>query len=88
MDSEDFCFDGFQNKVWRSGGLLHRTNGPAIEYSNGDLEWFVNGRRHREDGPSFIKHSYEYKEWWINGHRIKCNTQEEFEKLLRLKAFW
>jgi hypothetical protein len=24
-------------------GLKHRTNGPAVEWANGDKEWWVNG---------------------------------------------
>ena len=42
----------------------HREDGPALEYSNGD------------------------KEWWLNGQQIPCTTQLQFERLMRLKAFW
>ena len=28
------------------------------------------------------------KGWWINGKEVKCKSQEEFEKFLKLKAFW
>lgn len=27
-------------------------------------------------------------EWWINGTQIECSSQEEFEQLLKMKAFW
>lgn len=34
-------------------GKLHRGNDlPAIEYSNGEKEWYFNGLRHRENGPA------------------------------------
>jgi hypothetical protein len=27
-------------------------------------------------------------EWWLYGDRICCSSQEEFEQLMKLKAFW
>jgi len=45
-------------------GFLHRLDGAAIEYKNGNKEWYYQGRQ------------------------VYCNTQEEYEKLLKLKAFW
>ncbi len=30
-------------KVWTKNGQMHRENGPAVEYNNGDCEWFING---------------------------------------------
>lgn len=55
--------------------ILHREDGPAIEYICGNKEWFKNGEFHREDGPA-IDHT-NYKEWWIEGKRY---TEEEFNK--------
>jgi len=46
--------------------IYHREDGPAIEYSNGDKYWFINGKLHREDGPA-IEYSSGDKEWYING---------------------
>ena len=38
---------------------------------NGDKEWYLNGLRHREDGPAHeCANSYYkgwYKSWWMNG---------------------
>ena len=31
---------------------LHRIDGPAAEYFNGDKEWYQNGLLHRIDGPA------------------------------------
>jgi hypothetical protein len=52
-------------------GKLHCLDGPAIEYSNGDKEWYQNGKKHRVDGPA-IECVNGNKEWWQNGklHRI------------------
>jgi len=52
-------------------GKLHREDGPAIEYADGDKEWYLYGLLHREDGPS-----QEYfggtKLWYFKGklHRV------------------
>jgi hypothetical protein len=35
-------------------------------YVNGDHEWRLNGKRHREDGPAYVQ-SDGYKAWFLNG---------------------
>lgn len=47
---------------------FHRTNGPAILWTDGDYLWCINGRRHRYYGPA-LKWASSY--WYINGARIK-----------------
>ena len=42
-----------------------------IEYTvrvcdNGDKDWYLKGKRHREDGPAFEGAS-DNKAWWLNG---------------------
>ena len=39
-------------KRWYKNGKLHREDGPAGEYANGDKYWYKNGKQHREDGPA------------------------------------
>tara|TARA_R110000772_G_scaffold64176_6_gene143513 strand:- start:3100 stop:3348 length:249 start_codon:yes stop_codon:yes gene_type:complete len=46
--------------------VLHREDGPAVEYANGDNAWYLNGNRHREGGPA-IEDVDGHKEWWIDG---------------------
>lgn len=62
-------------------GVLHRVDGPAIEWNNGAIEWWLNGNRHREDGPALV---YSYiendqlvtiREWWTFGV-LSCKTRE------------
>ena len=43
---------------------------PAVEYSNGDKEWWVDGKRHRENGPAVIIGNKQY--WFENGEFQKC----------------
>ena len=46
--------------------VLHRKDGPAIEYANGTKEWWKEGVRHREDGPA-IEYADGIKEWYKEG---------------------
>jgi hypothetical protein len=84
MDYKYYYLDGsiLYNLDYKK--VLHRIDGPAIEWYDGTKEWFINGIRHREDGPAF-EWANGIREWWLNGNR---HSQQEFEKLIRLKAFW
>jgi hypothetical protein len=35
--------DHFGTNYWIINGHFHREDGPAIEYANGNKEWFLNG---------------------------------------------
>ena len=54
-------------KRWYVNGLLHRTDGPATIYPNGDEEWWINGKLHRTDGPAIIWPDGR-QEWYLNGY--------------------
>jgi len=43
----------------------HREDGPAVEYADGDKEYYINGKLHREDGPA-VECANGYKEYYIN----------------------
>ena len=54
------------------GGRLNRHKDlPAIEYPNGDKEWWKKGKRHRKDGPAIIYGEKQF--WFVNGEFIKCS---------------
>jgi len=78
---------GTKRYLFPDAKTLHREDGPAVEYSNGHKEWHLNGNLHREDGPA-IEYSYGAKEWFYYGKQIHCSSQEEFEKMLKLRALW
>ena len=59
--------------------LFHRDGAPAIEYFNGDKEWWVNGNCHREDGPA-VERVDGRKEWWLNNEELK--NKEEHQRAL------
>src|ERR1039458_9170396 len=60
---------GPERKEWHTDGkpwgLLHREDGPAVEYEDGGKEWWQYGKLHREDGPA-KDHANGMKVWCIN----------------------
>ena len=68
-----------RGKYNRLKGIFHRTDGPAILYSNGSYEWRRNGIRHRVDGPAcMFGGALEFKEWWLNGKYISDYDVEKW----------
>lgn len=57
---------------YNSAGQLHRTDGPAIEWGNGNKSWYQYGIRHRTDGAA-IECTTGYKEWYQNGLRHRTD---------------
>lgn len=41
-------------KEWYQDDILHRDDGPAVEFASGRREWYQYGELHREDGPAVI----------------------------------
>jgi len=62
-------------KIWKNKeDELHRLNDkPAVEYPDGEKEWYKNGLRHRENDKPAVERPNGKKEWYINGKFIKCN---------------
>lgn len=78
----------FLYEAWYKHGVLHREAGPAyIDYRYKYEVWQINGQRHREDGPAVL-FANNKNEWWLNGKKLSCQSQEEFEQLMRFKAYW
>jgi hypothetical protein len=46
--------------------VLHREDGPAVIYENGDMYWYRYGKQHRVGGPAEIYSDGE-KTWFKNG---------------------
>jgi hypothetical protein len=53
---------------------LHREDGPAIEWADGDKWWWADGKRHRLDGPA-IEYGNNNKSWWVDDKHL---TEEQF----------
>jgi hypothetical protein len=62
-------------------------------YNDGLTNYYdKNGHLHRQDGPARrvlgLHGIVLIEEYWYHGKLIKCETRREFERLIRLKAFW
>lgn len=58
----------YGTKSWMLHGKLHRINGPAVEYPDGDKVWYLHDKRHRDGGPA-VEYADGGKEWWRHGKR-------------------
>ena len=79
MEAQYIEIDEYGNKFYhkdRAMKILHRSDGPAVEWSNGSKEWWIDNKRHREDGPA-IESAGGSKSWYINGEYL---SEEEFLK--------
>lgn len=52
--------------------LLHREDGPAVEYLTGVTEWWLNGSLHRLDGPAIVDNRGNPVCWAILG-KVYCD---------------
>ena len=58
--------DKYGVKRYYVNNVLHREDGPAVEYPNSSKYWYKNGKRHREIGPA-VETFYGDKQWYKNG---------------------
>ena len=70
----------YLNSWW--GKKLHREDGPACEFANGDKWWYLNDELHREDGPA-IEWADGGSWWFLEGKRVT----EELHKKLTSKPY-
>ena len=59
---------------------LHRLDGPAVEFTNGDKVWYQKGKLHRENGPSIEYHNGN-NFWYIHGSEY--HTEHNYWKALK-----
>jgi hypothetical protein len=55
--------------------------------------YYKKGEYHRLDGPAKIYHDDApfmpgLKFWYIDGERVPVDSQKQFERYLKMKAFW
>lgn len=73
--SSKMTIDEEGNRIWRNEkGDIHREDGPAYEWTNGDKYWYFNGYRHRIEGPAIE---------WFFGHKFWCVKGEDITGLVR-----
>jgi hypothetical protein len=84
--------DKHGTKYWYDAdGKKHRDNGPAVEWSDGDMWWYKYGLRHRDDGPA-VERANGPKEWWLNNRYLtfekwldKVDIPNENKVMMRLQ---
>jgi hypothetical protein len=75
------------DQMWWFHGLKHRIGGPATTMASGIMFWWEYGQRHRLDGPA-CQYGW-HNEWYYRGQQLShVHSQAEFERYLKLKAFW
>jgi hypothetical protein len=86
------------DKFWlHMNGNSHRENGlPACEWINGDKEWYVNNKRHRETplggsegvgGLPAIEWASGDRSWYVNGRHHRKNPLGSSEVVGGLPAY-
>ena len=66
--------DKYGTTVYRnSNSQIHRIHGPAIIFKYGTEEWWLNGLRHREDGPAMT--TFGDYGWFLHGVHIPGNER-------------
>ena len=58
--------DEFGTKYYWKYGVLHRDDGPAIEFFDGAKYYYRNGNLHRDDGPAIMGPQGQ-REYWLFG---------------------
>lgn len=71
---------------YRLNGKLHRTDGPAVEDTNGYRAWYQHGQRHRTDGPA-IDWSNGYRAWFQRDKPHRTNGPA-FEYTNGNRSYW
>jgi hypothetical protein len=68
-------------RFYKNGSLFKTENINGIFYLKGE-NYF-----HREDGPAIERANGDLY-WYYENKNIDCSSQEEFERILKLKLFW
>jgi hypothetical protein len=72
MQTYKVTVDEYKTIRWYNDlGQLHRLDGPAIEWANGDKSWWVEDKIHRLGGPA-VEWANGGKSWFVEGkcHRL------------------
>ena len=66
MKDKFYYKDGTTSSEHDRSKALHRTDGPAIEYADGDKIWYVDGKLHRTGGPA-VEQANGRRSWYVDG---------------------
>ncbi|CAM3739357.1 hypothetical protein [Litorimonas haliclonae] len=102
VDMSDWETPRLQRKTWfNEKGQVHCKDGPARQYFDHSFEtkplimeeWYIEGRRHRLDGPATTFYHGEqigFEEWWVNGalHRDGAPAILEYDSDKNVDQEW
>ena len=74
--------NNYGTKRYYVNSLLHREDGPAIEWADGEKHYYKNGLRHRKDGPA-IEYADGSKSWYLNGKHYGYDNEFTNESWIR-----
>ena len=88
--SEQEVFDALKYRIevsksgtryyYNADNKLHRLDGPAVEYADGDKYWYQNDQFHRTNGPAIML--ADGRKWWYLNDRPL--TEAEFNLAVKL----
>ena len=81
MEHKFYYKDGSISGHFILNKQLHRTDGPAVEFANGNKAWYQNDKLHRIDGPA-IEYANGKRAWYVDG---KNYSEKEFNNLAETK---
>ena len=61
----EIIINKYGDKLYYVNNVLHREEGPALEFADGTKYWYKNGLIHRENGPA-IKYFNGNTRWYLN----------------------
>lgn len=64
--------------------MLHREDGPAVEWKDGSEEWYINDVLHREDGPAVIDLLHNRTVFFLKG--IKYDEESYWKEIDMMKS--
>ena len=64
--------------------VLHRLDGPAVEYTDGSKFWYKDGEQHRLDGPAVI-YANGASYWVVDGNELTSKEVDELKRKLAIK---
>jgi len=68
-----------KNDVDTPWNKLHREDGPAVIWDDGQIEWYIDGKLHKLDGPA-VHFKNGGKGYYISGKRL---DEEEVETWIK-----
>ena len=73
MKEDKFYYkDGTTSSEYNTSKVIHRIDGPACEYADGDKFWYIDSKLHRIDGPA-LEYTDGTKLWYIDGRRHRTD---------------